>query len=485
MVVDNQKRNGAFYTPVSIADTLVKWVVQRDSDRLLDPACGDGRFLASHSNAVGVERDPAAIVAATRRAPHAMIHAADFFEWAGNTHERFDCAAGNPPFIRYQHFSGQVRQRALELCARQDVGFSALTSSWAPFLVAAASLLKPGGRLGFVVPAEIGHATYAAPLLEFLARRFAHVQVVAVQNKLFPQLSEDAWFLYADGFGGSTSRFLLSQVDVFKPTSPPPSKGNCVTLSSWRLRNCRLRPFLLSTELLQLYDRVAGHPRSKRLSDVARVGIGYVTGANSFFHLRPSAAKSAGIPRRFLLPTVRSARFLPPKVLNRSTVNDWLRNDEQALLLRLQEEKDLPASVVKYLSSKEALTARAAYKCRNRNPWFVVPDIRIPDAFLSYMSGLGPILVANEARCTCSNAVHAVELKNGSRISQIQLRWARPICRLSCELEGHPLGGGMLKLEPREAARVVLPPRSHKLTASEGQLIEQGLVTARRWRHYG
>jgi adenine-specific DNA-methyltransferase len=34
------------------------------------------------------------------------------------------------------------------------------------FLVTTASLLKQGGRLAFVVPAEIGHAPYAAPLVE-------------------------------------------------------------------------------------------------------------------------------------------------------------------------------------------------------------------------------------------------------------------------------------------------------------------------------
>jgi adenine-specific DNA-methyltransferase len=71
---------------------------------------------------------------------------------------RFECAAGNPPFIRYQHFNGATRARALELCGRLGASFTGLASSWAPFIAAAAGLLKPGGRLAFVVPAEIGHA---------------------------------------------------------------------------------------------------------------------------------------------------------------------------------------------------------------------------------------------------------------------------------------------------------------------------------------
>jgi hypothetical protein len=74
----------------------------------------------------------------------ALVHEGDFFAWAGETAERFDCAAGNPPFIRYQTFKGITRARALDLCARHGADFSGLASSWAPFLVATATLLKPG-----------------------------------------------------------------------------------------------------------------------------------------------------------------------------------------------------------------------------------------------------------------------------------------------------------------------------------------------------
>jgi tRNA1(Val) A37 N6-methylase TrmN6 len=125
----------------------------------------------------------------------ATVLSHDFFEWAATTGDRFDCAAGNPPFIRYQTSKGETRKRAQALCAAQGADFNGLASSWAPFLVAAASLLAPGGRLAFVVPAEIGHAPYAAPLLEYLVRNFATVHVVAYREKLFPDLSEDCWLL--------------------------------------------------------------------------------------------------------------------------------------------------------------------------------------------------------------------------------------------------------------------------------------------------
>ena len=167
-----ESRGGLTTLPTSSRPLLVRWAVRNRQCRLIDPACGDGRFISQHPNSVGIEVDRGAAVAARARAPQSRIHQKDFFDWAETTKERFDCAAGNPPFIRYQTFKGDTRERALRLCKRHGVLFSGLTSSWAPFLVAAATVLSPGGRMAFVVPAEIGHAPYAAPLLDYLLDQF-------------------------------------------------------------------------------------------------------------------------------------------------------------------------------------------------------------------------------------------------------------------------------------------------------------------------
>jgi adenine-specific DNA-methyltransferase len=182
-----RKRLGQVFTPEPVARTLVGWVVQCETDRVLDPSCGDGRFLACHRASVGVELDEQEATTARRRAPWALIHQADFFLWASETQERFEATAGNPPFIRYQHFTGAIREHALGEAAKMGARFNGLTSSWAPFLVVAASLLKPGGRMAFVVPAEIGHAPYAVPALTALCRYFERVCIVAIQEKLFPE----------------------------------------------------------------------------------------------------------------------------------------------------------------------------------------------------------------------------------------------------------------------------------------------------------
>ncbi|MBX3382676.1 MAG: hypothetical protein KF864_04105 [Phycisphaeraceae bacterium] len=463
--------------------SLVSWATRGPDDRMLDPACGDGRFLAAHVNSVGVEQDPLACRAVHARAPGCLIHQGDFFAWASQTHERFDCAAGNPPFIRYQRFTGPVRDAAMRLCQRHGAKFSSLSSSWAPFIVATATLLKRGGRMAFVVPAEIGHAPYAAPVLEYMAKSFDRVHVVAVKEKLFPELSEDCWLLYAEGYGGSCDEYRFTAIDRFTFSPTLPRDGAAVTVEEWKQWNCRLRPFLLKAAARELYSRAARSASAVRLGDVARVGIGYVTGANEFFHLRPSQAERLGIDHRLLHPAVRNGKSLSGGCVDADRVSSWMAADDPVLLLRLTQDAELPAPVRRYLDSKPGREARETYKCRNRKPWYSVPDVTVPDGFLSYMSGGGPTLVSNKAGCVCTNSVHAVHLAKGMTMPRLMRLWAEPTTSLSCELEGHPLGGGMLKIEPREAARVVLAETASHSDADRTTL-DEAVVTMKRWRHY-
>lgn len=486
MLVNHQKLTGAFFTPEPLVEALVCWAVKRETDRLLDPSCGDGRFIATHSSSVGIEQEPESVGTARARAPWALVHESDFFEWAEATHERFECCAGNPPFIRYQHFNGQVRRRALELCARHGAQFSGLTSSWAPFLVAAASLLKPGGRMAFVVPAEIGHAPYASPLLEYLVDNFRTVHVIAVREKLFPRLSEDCWLLYTDGFGGRTSEIEFSALDRFEWTARPPAYRLKISVTEWRERwNRRLRPYLASRSCRELYAAQIEEQSATKFGDFASIGIGYVSGDNDFFHLRPSEAERWDIPTAFLHPSVRNGRALPKGGITRKTVNEWRREDQQMLLLRLHQGAELPSSVQRYLDSDSGRKAREAYKCRTRAPWYSVPDVQVPDFVLTYMSGRSPQLVRNAAGVTCTNTVHSVRIRDRDLAARALSSWNTPFVQLSCELEGHPLGGGMLKLEVREATRVRFANPDTEFDRAAITAISDGLTEMRRWRHHG
>ena len=479
---DDRKAHGAYYTPRGVAAALARWAVRSPNDRLLDPACGDGRFLTRHRRSTGVDRADSAVAAAKEAAPHSVVHAADFFEWAASTTDRFECATGNPPFIRYQRFSGATRRLAQRLCAAEGAPVSGLTSSWVPYLIVTASLLRRGGRMAFLVPAEIGHAPYAAPLLSFLAGRFDTVRVVAIRRRIFPELSEDVWVLYADGYGGATDALTLATADAFADECAD-APGVPVPLAEWRRWRCRLRPLLLPDRIAADYRRLLAEPAVRTLGDFAGAGIGYVTGDNDFFHLRPSEARKREIPDSDLVPTVRRGRDLRDGPITPDTISRWRREDRPNFLLRLGARDALRPAVQRYLESEAGRRARNRYKCRVRQPWYAVPGVAAPDFFLPCMSSGQPLLVENRAGCAGTNAVHAVRLRNGSAPGTLRRRWNSPLTALSCEIEGHPLGGGVLKLEPREALRVAVAPPG--LGPEAAALFREGAEVLRSWRHLG
>ena len=482
--VAHAKRFGQYFTPEDVAQTLVRWAVRRPDDRILDPSCGDGEFLVCHPYSVGIEIDGRHAATARERSPSSLVHEADFFAWAEQTQERFDAIVGNPPFIRYQGFSGDTRLRALGLAKRISADLPQLSSSWAPFIAGAASLLRKGGRLSFVVPAEVGHASYAVPLIRALAKTFSRIHIVAIREKMFRNLSEDAWLLWADGFGGVATCIELSALTRFRASSHPPRPLRHVSLDALERCRGRLRRWLLPDAVLEAYEALEESAHTYRLGSIADVGIGYVTGANDFFHLRPSRARALGIPKALLRVTVRRGELLPPSSsLTRQHVRNWLDNDEAVYLLHLDGKGCPPKSVRDYLYSAEGEAAKLAYKCRTRNPWYVIPNVTVPDAFLTSMSGERVQLVRNGTSCVATNSVHVVSLRKKGSYPPLHQAWRSTLVRLSCELEGHPLGGGLLKIEPREAQRILLPkPALGDDPFLEG-LLQEGVTTMRQWRH--
>src|SRR6185295_18716215 len=101
----------------------------------------------------------------------------------------------------YQSFTGLSRAKALAAALSQGVRLGGLASSWAAFVIHAASFLKPDGRLGLVLPAELLSVNYAAPIRSYLMRRFASVRLVVFEELVFPDVLEEVVLLLAEGEG--------------------------------------------------------------------------------------------------------------------------------------------------------------------------------------------------------------------------------------------------------------------------------------------
>lgn len=389
----------------------------------------------------------------------------DFFALDVVRTGKFSCAVGNPPFIRYQRFNGNQRTLALRRAAEAGVELPALTSAWAPFIIHTSTFLQSGGRLAMVAPAELCHATYARPVLRYLRDRFRVVRVLTFERKLFPDINEDTVLILGDGYGESNGDLRLVPLKDASSLKDDPfdRDGISVRLSEGQ-DTARLVLYLLPAVTRDLYRGLVDHDSVTRLRAVGTARIGYVTGNNDFFHLASTEAKALGIPARVQRRAVCRAGWFAGL---RFTGEDWAALDADGLKTRLlklsSSYRPRPASsVTRYLRSGVRRRVNLAYKCRVRDPWYAVPYVQTPDLFLTYMANVRPALVLNEARAVAPNTLLCVKVTEQSVPAEaLAAAWWTSLTALSAEIEGHGLGGGMLKLEPGEAARLPfpIPPR--------------------------
>jgi adenine-specific DNA methylase len=469
---ERAKALGAYYTDSAIAAFLVRWALRNRNDLVLDPSFGGGVFLQASSchlqalggsgtSVYGVEVDDAAFKAAEARHGGVTLLHADFFALSPEALPRMDAVVGNPPFVRYQRFRGAARARALARARQHGVALSPLASSWAAFVVHSSAFLKPGGRLALVVPAELVYADYARAVLDHLRSGYGRLTLIGFRERPFRGLDQETILLLADQYGET-----CSDVHWHELASPAALAGlEPATLA--HERPCDLAPlvkgeerlssFLISPEASALYRDLAQRDIARPLGTYARVTSGYASGANRFFQLSPARAAALELPPNALRPAVFSSRAFTS---TRFARDDWERASRAGLagyVLHVPDEP-LEPSLARYLNEGKEAGVHLAYRCRIRTPWYRVPRVQAGDAMLSALS-VTPRFAANRCSAAASNALHLVQLSPMSPYAAEALSalWLTSLTRLSCELEGRPRGGGVLKLEPSAARRILLP----------------------------
>ena len=153
----NVATHGQVFTPPSVVERMLGLV--RNRGRILEPACGDGAFVAlippHYPAVVAIELDAA-------HCPPGALNM-DFFTYPES--EKFDTVIGNPPYVKARdilaatrkHFSTQLLDGHANL--------------YLHFIEKCVRHLKPGGELVFITPRDFLKATGAARLNMWLYDR--------------------------------------------------------------------------------------------------------------------------------------------------------------------------------------------------------------------------------------------------------------------------------------------------------------------------
>lgn len=368
----------------------------------------------------------------------------------------YDVAIGNPPYVRYQDFSGESRARSREAALRAGVPLSNLASSWAAFTIHTALFLRKGGRLGLVLPAELLTVNYAAPVRRFLLERFARVDLVLFEKRVFAEADIEVVLLLADGYDeGPTDHFrVFRSLDARGLADIP-------VVRSWTPKDldAKWTPSLLSAEAFSAFSALTHNESFGTLKTWGETTLGMVTGNNRYFALSPQRVAELDLRRNDVVQlSPPGSRHLRALTLTGSTLNELGTAGYATWLFRPSGEPSKPAR--RYIEAGELAGVNKAYKCRIRPDWWRVPLVPPADLLLTYMNADTPRLCTNRAQVRHLNSVHGVYTypeKRRLAMDYLPLASVNSMTLVGAETVGRAYGGGMLKVEPREADRLPMP----------------------------
>jgi len=477
-----RKARGAFFTPRILCDFISLWAVRSRNDKILEPSCGEANFLLSvgsllrscssksdlSSQLFGVEIHQTSSLEAQRLLADAGFQSTivnkDFFDVPPQP--IYDAVVGNPPFVRYQDFFGTARTKGLQAALAQGVRLNLLANSWAAFVVHAAQFLKPEGRLGLVLPAELLTVKYAAQVRRFLLNRFSSIKLVMFEELVFPNVLEEVVLLLAEG-SGSTSGFELFQARNVEDL-------RAINTHSWSRYypegSDKWTPALIPSEALNVYRQVLDDKQVETLLDWGESSLGIVTGNNKYFTISAKQLTQHHVSREDCLAiSPPGSRHLRGLTFTAKAWNELVAKDESCYLFHPKPNADSRTND-EYIKLGESAGVHQGYKCRIRKTWWRVPIVPVPDLFLTYMDHTCPRLITNEARVHHLNSLYGVKLKKDRRVlgcDLLPLASLNSLTLLGAEIIGRSYGGGILKLEPTEADRLPFPSKALLESAAE------------------
>lgn len=384
---------GQFYTPKPVTDLLVALVIDGVSPLVLDPGCGSGTFLMSayeyhakvqgnpHTEILskiwGFDLSPFATELASINLYRQNLSSFDnfprivpgsFFDRSvGETIEfpppkppqtgvkrlkvpipEFDAIVANPPYLRSQNqddLDPNYRSVLFASAARMGIVAPPKTDLFAFFLFHSFEFLKPGGKLGFVIPASWLSADYGVEIQRFLLTKMQLVSIVTSEaESFFSQVDVNTVLLIAEkpeapstdaiakfitikqslanifpagsDYWDKVLDFAASTENVEKDVETDEYRIKTVPLSNQSGVTCLEAGNNWSRYLrapLSYFNLFKDDGLTVALEELADVGLGFKSLQNDFFYVTGETVSTYGIEGRFLNPISTLKEFDPSK----------------------------------------------------------------------------------------------------------------------------------------------------------------------------
>jgi len=500
------RRWGRFYTAPAGVDLVLRLCLREASDRVLDPSCGAGVFLARAAAlkrqldplrdavtlgeelwGVEVDRDTAAEAARNLRVQDIPAHivCADFFSLDASDLPAFDCIVGNPPYTR-QEWMRELAPSGDKsaLIGRALGGAARLTRRaglHAYFFVHASRFLREHGRLGFIVSNSWLDVDYGAGLQAFFLNNFQIIAIVESQvERWFTDASINTCLVILERCSDPDARDdnlthfvqLHCSLDAQRTGELAAHILNGAGTENIRMRTVRQgdlheRQPVFGTAPIhvhrwgalvrapQVYLDTLDRNRGQLvpLRTLARIRRGHTSGANEFFYLDRAAAAKWNIEPEFLRPLVKSPRECATRVIDPKTLPHLV------FVVHRSKRSLAGTNALRYIAWGESQGFHQRPTCAARERWYDIGQH--PSAHLAWIKGVWtrhfcPLLP--EADIALDQQLYSITLREPTQCKIIAALLNSTWTALCAELGGRVnLGDGILWIAAYEAGQLPLP----------------------------
>lgn len=385
----------------------------------------------------------------------------DFFtyyqeEIEGQT--QFDVIVGNPPFIRYQHFTEEYRKVAFALMNNHGFHPNRLTNIWLPFLVLSCKALKPTGRVGMVIPAELFQVDYAAEARQFLSTFFDKLTLVTFKRLVFDDIQQEVILLLGER---GCNKHGIRVVELEDMSDLIARGQTCLENTEFKeLDHSRDKwvKYYLSNEELGLLKRLNNDPRISDATDLFEINVGLVSGENDFFIMNHQMVSEYNL-QSSVMPIISRSEQLKGVLLTNEDFNNLVAAGKKVFFFASGNvgTDDLTENQKSYISYGESKDYHRNYKCRIRSRWYSVPLTWEADAFLIRQAHLYPRMILNRKHALVTDTLHKVRFLDDINGDKVAAAFLNTYTFALSETLGRSYGGGVLTFEPGEMRKIRIP----------------------------
>lgn len=458
-----KKERGAYYTPYALADKMCDKIITNGSVRFLEPSFGDGVFIDTiklHCKKLGISKPIIKGVEVdyetarkfnTNEVPAiTSIEVRDFLSLEEDI--KYDVIIGNPPYIMTKTTPLATQKRTKELSALYNLPNSLNNSLWFSFILKSLTVLAINGSISFVLPATILTVTYAKRLFTLLSSLFSSVTIDRIHESVFEDALVQTVILTCRGYDDGTPTDYIKYnaynrlTDYIEDNCRTTAKIYTSSLADRFLDNL---PLSFSDTLTQKINEMGLLP----VKELCKFKQGYVAG-HSFFHPTKEKIKDYGIEDS-LIPCIASGRSLNKATKIKLTENDI---EDKLFFPKTFAQNKFTENELMYIYDGEIFGISQKYKCRNRNPWFVVPNITYPDIVIPFLFDV-PRLLINNGIYTNSCSILGGALPENISPELFVCCWYNSLTLFNIERTVKQLGGGCLNFTPNTINNLLIVPK--------------------------